>query len=194
MDCVGIGQRIRLIRSSISLYKFALMIGIHRESLIKYESEASYPDALTITTICDKFNINVSWLIFGKGYHHKGRIPIAGTVVTDMDPTSKTFMKTRVLYIDSKFTIRLEHAINEDYGSIAQFEFLDFPNYTKLHSFSIVQPTEPTECPAVKDLIEKYKVGEIPTAHEIQCIYSQVKIDPVWIAEGYKVSSTHFLI
>lgn len=60
-----IGERLKLLRGETSQYEFAKMIGIHRNTLVRYETGAGPPDADFISMICQKFKVSADWLIFG---------------------------------------------------------------------------------------------------------------------------------
>lgn len=60
-----IGERLKLLRGETSQYEFAKMIGIHRNTLVRYETGAGPPDADFISMICQRFKVSADWLIFG---------------------------------------------------------------------------------------------------------------------------------
>jgi len=67
MDIEGIGNRIKSIRGFDSQDAFAKRIGVHKSTVIRYEKEESYPDAIVIFRICHIYTINPSWLLTGEG-------------------------------------------------------------------------------------------------------------------------------
>lgn len=60
-----IGERLKLLRGEISQNEFAKILGIHRNTLVRYETGAGPPDADFIALVCTKFNASADWLIMG---------------------------------------------------------------------------------------------------------------------------------
>lgn len=67
MNVEGIGDRIKLVRDSDSLPVFAEKLGISKSTLVRYESEKSFPDAKLLLGICNLRSINPNWLLSGEG-------------------------------------------------------------------------------------------------------------------------------
>lgn len=63
----GIGERIRQVRADLSRDVFAERLSIHRNTVIRYENEAAYPDANVLARICQEFGASPSWLLTGQG-------------------------------------------------------------------------------------------------------------------------------
>lgn len=63
----GIGERIRIVRSTakLSAEAFGARIGVHRNSVVRYESEQVYPDVTIAAKICAEFKVSEAWLIRG---------------------------------------------------------------------------------------------------------------------------------
>ena len=63
------GQRLRAFRKSKNLkgYQFAKKIGISQGSLSDLENEISLPSAKTLKGLCLETDINIHWLLTGKG-------------------------------------------------------------------------------------------------------------------------------
>src|SRR5208337_3194599 len=101
----GIGQRIKIVRGDKSQIVFAEELGIHRNTLLRYEDELSHPDSNIISQICKTYDISSSWLLFGTGLSFQGKIPIEGTGSIFSPP------KTRPLKIDHGFLNRLKNEI-----------------------------------------------------------------------------------
>ena len=99
----GIGQRIRIVRGDKSQFIFAAELGIHRNTLLRYEDELSHPDSDIISKICKTYDINSSWLLFGTGLSFHGKIPIEGTKIAS-EGTGSIFSppQTRPLKIDTR--------------------------------------------------------------------------------------------
>ncbi len=67
---IGIGNRIRYLRGGESLPSFAKKLGIHKNTLVRYEKEESLPDVGFVLKLCkiiDNEAITPSWLIEGEG-------------------------------------------------------------------------------------------------------------------------------
>ncbi|CAK7035154.1 MAG: hypothetical protein DELT_00531 [Desulfovibrio sp.] len=61
-----IGQKIRQIRGKISREDFAKSIGIHAQTLYRYEKGERGVDSDVIAAICKAYNISTNWIIFGE--------------------------------------------------------------------------------------------------------------------------------
>lgn len=67
---IGIGERIRVVRGDESLPSFADKLGIHKNTLARYEKEESLPDVGVIIKICEiatDVDVTPNWLIEGDG-------------------------------------------------------------------------------------------------------------------------------
>jgi len=64
---LGIGARLAETRGAMSREKFAALLGLHRNTIIRYEQELAYPDAAQIAMLCERFDISESWLLRGRG-------------------------------------------------------------------------------------------------------------------------------
>lgn len=62
-------ERIRKLRRNLDLtqQEFADRIGSKRNTIAKYETDASTPSAAVVTLICREFNVNEDWLRTGEG-------------------------------------------------------------------------------------------------------------------------------
>ena len=64
------GDRLRIIRGKQSQADFSAILGIPQVTLGNYERGRNQPRFELIEKICSLFEINVSWLLFGKGAMH----------------------------------------------------------------------------------------------------------------------------
>jgi transcriptional regulator with XRE-family HTH domain len=64
---IGIGRRLREVRGERTLPKFADTFGVHKSSIIRWEAETQYPNALVLFTICRTESISATWLLTGEG-------------------------------------------------------------------------------------------------------------------------------
>lgn len=60
-------DRLKIIRGTMTQNEFADSIGVHKNSLGRYERGDSEPDLRVAITICTKFGISPEWLMFGTG-------------------------------------------------------------------------------------------------------------------------------
>jgi phage repressor protein C with HTH and peptisase S24 domain len=67
-----IGDRIKEIRGNVSRDDFAAMFGVNRATVQRYEIYERGPSIEFVAAICEKYNINANWLIFGQGPKFKG--------------------------------------------------------------------------------------------------------------------------
>ncbi len=72
-----LGDRLRQWRKSIPLksYELAKLINISQGSLSDIENNKSLPSADTIAKLYQHTNINIIWLLTGKGPIKKGKLP-----------------------------------------------------------------------------------------------------------------------
>jgi len=63
------GQRLRAFRKDwgLNLVEFCKIIGISQGSLSDLENSKSLPSAMTLKGLCLRTNINIHWLLTGKG-------------------------------------------------------------------------------------------------------------------------------
>jgi transcriptional regulator with XRE-family HTH domain len=69
MVLTGVGERIRYLRGDESLPSFAKKIGVHKNTLARYEKEESLPDVGIILKLCeivDDEAVTPDWLIQGE--------------------------------------------------------------------------------------------------------------------------------
>jgi transcriptional regulator with XRE-family HTH domain len=64
-----LGERIREVRSrkGLNRYEFAAMLGIHPQTLFKYEKNIRTAKSDVIKKIAETFSISVEWLLSGTG-------------------------------------------------------------------------------------------------------------------------------
>lgn len=63
----GFGARIRKARGELTLQGFAEALGVHKNTLARYERGESSPDGELLALIARKFSINPRWLLTGEG-------------------------------------------------------------------------------------------------------------------------------
>ena len=63
----SIASRLRYIRGNLSRDEFAEKIGVHKNTVGRYERGESEPDLTISSKICRIFNVDSDWLLFGKG-------------------------------------------------------------------------------------------------------------------------------
>ncbi len=62
----GIGARITQVRSRVTQGKFADSLGIHKNTLIRYEKEERLPDSELLTRIYEVYGVDPTWLLTGE--------------------------------------------------------------------------------------------------------------------------------
>lgn len=76
----SLGERIKIARGELTQAEFAKRIGVHKNSLSRYERNANKPDSEFIAVLRTKYGISESWLLFGEG-SMKRRAPADDTRV-----------------------------------------------------------------------------------------------------------------
>ncbi|MFP5223837.1 MAG: helix-turn-helix domain-containing protein [Acidobacteriota bacterium] len=60
-------QRLRAIRGTLTQAEFAHRLGIHKNTLGRYERGESEPDTQIARLLCTAFGVQPHWLLFGSG-------------------------------------------------------------------------------------------------------------------------------
>ncbi len=61
----GIGFRIAQVRGRFTQAEFAQSLGVHKNTLIRYEKEERLPDSALLMRICERYGVNPAWLLMG---------------------------------------------------------------------------------------------------------------------------------
>ena len=61
-----LGDRIKYVRGSRSQTEFGLLIGLHKNKVVRYEANVDTPSLLILSRIADIGNVTLDWLFFGK--------------------------------------------------------------------------------------------------------------------------------
>lgn len=61
----GIGFRISQVRGRLTQAEFAQSLGVHKNTLIRYEKEERLPDSALLMRICERYEVNPGWLLMG---------------------------------------------------------------------------------------------------------------------------------
>ncbi len=64
---MSIAERIKELRGTLSQAEFAAKLGVHKNSLGRYERGLSAPDSDFITQLCSGCMVSPYWLLFGEG-------------------------------------------------------------------------------------------------------------------------------
>ncbi len=80
---MSIGERLKSIRGRESREEFSAKIGVHPQSLYRYEQGGRSVDSSLIASICTLYDISSEWLIFGTGPMRRGE---AGGASLFFDP------------------------------------------------------------------------------------------------------------
>lgn len=65
-----IGKRIEELRGKISREAFAAELGVHAQTLARYEKGERLPDSTFLENISKRFNVAPAWLLLGEGPKH----------------------------------------------------------------------------------------------------------------------------
>lgn len=69
---MGFGDRIVKIRGSLSQEEFSLKVGVHKNTIGRWEREQRTPDLLDLNKLIELYpEINPEWLLTGKGDMHR---------------------------------------------------------------------------------------------------------------------------
>ncbi len=63
----SLAERIKKVRGEISREEFAQLIGVHVNTVGRYERGESEPDISIASKICREFDVNPHWLMLGEG-------------------------------------------------------------------------------------------------------------------------------
>lgn len=63
----SLAERIKTVRGEISREEFAQLIGVHVNTVGRYERGESEPDISIASKICREFDVNPHWLMLGEG-------------------------------------------------------------------------------------------------------------------------------
>jgi transcriptional regulator with XRE-family HTH domain len=62
----SIGARISQVRHHLTQTKFAASLGIHKNTLIRYEKAKRLPDSALLIRICELYSVDPTWLLTGQ--------------------------------------------------------------------------------------------------------------------------------
>ena len=60
-------DRLRLVRGNMSQAEFAKQLGVHKNTLSRYEQGKSNPDIVFCSKLCTTFSVSPQWLVLGVG-------------------------------------------------------------------------------------------------------------------------------
>lgn len=67
MNTMEIGERLKLLRGTLSQDEFSQRVGFNKNSIGNYERGERTPDVVFLKTVCEKFGASSNWLLFGTG-------------------------------------------------------------------------------------------------------------------------------
>lgn len=73
-----IGERLALIRGDKSQSAFAEEFGLSKTTIARYENGTTFPDVDLAAQICDKYDIRIAWLIYGREPRKRSETPPPG--------------------------------------------------------------------------------------------------------------------
>lgn len=97
---MGLGDRLKLIRGTVSQTVFAKKIGVSQSSLSLYELGTRAPDSTTLEVICRLFDIAPAWLLMGAGPMYYSRQQ--EEQMADSRPTCESLSEQHTDNIDKK--------------------------------------------------------------------------------------------
>ena len=68
---MGIGERIRQVRGSANRDEFSSKFGVSKNTIGRYESGQSSPNAKFLKKLCEVYDVNLDWLMYGTGPVHR---------------------------------------------------------------------------------------------------------------------------
>jgi DNA-binding XRE family transcriptional regulator len=105
----GIGTRLREVRGGISLPDFAQSLDVHRSTVIRWEQDEIFPDAVLVRKICDLYQVDPVWLLYG------GKSQVIGIekVMDIMQTVVKKLSKIQAATCNPKKQPTPDHATGE---------------------------------------------------------------------------------
>lgn len=61
------GSRLKQVRGRLSRDEFAPLLGVHKQTLMRYENGQRCPDAEFLASLALRFDLNCEWLLLGRG-------------------------------------------------------------------------------------------------------------------------------
>ena len=81
-----IGHRIKQLRKSakLSQIEFARHLSVTQSSISRYESLAGEPDTAFLSKLCERFHVNLNWLLTGEGEMYQQLYEIDASILDDV--------------------------------------------------------------------------------------------------------------
>lgn len=89
-----IAERLKLIRGKETRESFSQKIGIHPQTLYRYEKGGREIDSGVIIAICEEYCISPAWLLTGSGSMHLEEVPSVNTPHPEQAQPSETTSQT----------------------------------------------------------------------------------------------------
>ena len=105
-------ERIKMIRKQLKLtqQEFGVEIGTTRDAIASYENGRVLPDKTMRMLICQKFNVNETWLETGEGAPYKeGLIPQLLHALQQM-PDVQAALEAKLPYVSDEALWKLNEA------------------------------------------------------------------------------------
>ncbi len=81
-----IGKRIEELRGKVSREAFAAELGVHAQTLARYEKGERLPDSTFLENISKRFNVAPAWLLLGEGPMHGAERAAGSSTGTPLPP------------------------------------------------------------------------------------------------------------
>ena len=73
---MSLGERLKIIRGGRSQTEFAAELRVSKSTYVRYERNERKPDTRFLKNVCENFNINSNWLLFGEGPQRKDMVSV----------------------------------------------------------------------------------------------------------------------
>jgi transcriptional regulator with XRE-family HTH domain len=107
-----IGARIQQVRGNMTRDAFAVALGVSKRTLQRYEIEDRYPDSVFLTSLCEKFGVNPTWLLLGEGDMYRQPAGLMGKLLAEGRGTRSLEEMAKLLNTTSEQLQRYEQNLD----------------------------------------------------------------------------------
>jgi len=93
----GLGARIAIARGSLNQVEFARLLGVSKNSILRYENGHSEPNIGVILDICEATGVALNWLVTGEG----SMLPDKRSIYTPAKPSATNVTDVYVPQVDT---------------------------------------------------------------------------------------------
>jgi transcriptional regulator with XRE-family HTH domain len=105
---MGIGKRIQTVRGDVSREDFAAVLGIHAQTLGRYERGERLPDSDFVKAVCEKYGVNPAWLLLGEGEMYSKPAGLLGQLLAEGRGSRSIEEMAKLLYVTPEQLQRYE--------------------------------------------------------------------------------------